>query len=253
MATAVADLIDTRSAEYARAWQRVQGGITRLIDKLLTQGRTVDEVIQILGATDFAALAGDLGMAKAGKDLQGAYLEVLRGKVGRGQVTEQTLRAMQSFTRDSFLAQEGAFPAKLKEETIKALLAGGRTSDVEAALRAVVDRHDAATLANTALNTFSRSVEYEMAKQDPPDALYEYEGPVDDRTRDICLAMAAAGALTRSEIEERFPGAFVDGGGYNCRHSWVPSDAARETAPGDAAERLGDREPQTVREVLSGA
>lgn len=253
MAVSVRDLIDTRSVEYARAWQRVQGGIVKLVDKLLAQGRTVDEVIQILGATDFSALAGDLGMSKAAKDLQVAYLEVLRGKVGRAEVTEATLRALQSFTRDSFLAQEAALPAKLKEETIKALLAGGRTSDVEASLRAVVDRHDAETLANTALNTFSRSVEYEMAKQDPPDALYEYEGPVDDRTRDICLAMAAAGPLTRSEIEDRFPGAFVDGGGYNCRHSWVPSDAARETDPGQAAELLGDREPQTVREVLSGA
>ena len=65
-----------------------------------------------------------------------------------------------------------------------------------------------------------------MADQDPPDALYVYEGPSDDRTRDECLAMIAAGALTRAEVEAQFPGAFVDGGGFNCRHSWVPEAAA---------------------------
>ena len=38
--------------------------------------------------------------------------------------------------------------------------------------------------------------------------------------------MAAAGELTKDEIDAQFPGAFIDGGGYNCRHAWVPVDAA---------------------------
>jgi hypothetical protein len=32
--------------------------------------------------------------------------------------------------------------------------------------------------------------------------------------------MLHAGELTLDEIEERFPGSLIDGGGFNCRHSW---------------------------------
>ena len=32
--------------------------------------------------------------------------------------------------------------------------------------------------------------------------------------------MVAAGSMTAEEIERRFPGALVDGGGINCRGSW---------------------------------
>jgi hypothetical protein len=65
--------------------------------------------------------------------------------------------------------------------------------------------------------------------------------------------MGAAGELTREEIDSQFPGAFVDGGGYNCRHSWVPVSAAREVDPAKAQDLIdaqGDkwRTPQTVRE-----
>ena len=95
----------------------------------------------------------------------------------------------------------------------------------------------AETLANTSLDTYSRAVERVMAEQDPAGTLYVYEGPEDDRTRDECLAMLAAGELTLAEIDAQFPGAFVDGGGFNCRHSWVPVDASAAAGGGqDAAE-----------------
>lgn len=257
MAASVRDIIDTASAKYGRAWDAVQTALVKLIDKMIAQGMSAEKIVQVLGALDFDRLVGQtFGMDGATRDIQAAYRQVLIGTAGRGSVTEETLRALASFTRDSFLAQAGAMPARLKEEVIKAVLAGGRSSDVAAALSKLVERFNAETLANTALNTFSRSVEYEMAKQDPPDARYVYEGPIDEKTRDICLAMAAAGPLTLAEIDSRFPGAFVDGGGYNCRHSWIPVDAAREVdrAGANAAiDARGDRwsEPQTVRQAAA--
>ncbi len=242
-ATSVRDIIDTTSARYARAWELVQKALVRIVDKKLAAGVSPDELMRTLGNTDFSALIGrDLGMNAELAEIQAAYGSVLKNMVGRQQVTESTLTALRSFTEDSFLAKASAVPAQLKEEVMKALLGGGRTSDVEAALSKVMAKHNAAAEANTALNTFSRSVGYEMAKQDPEDALYVYEGPVDDVTRDECLAMAAAGELTRAEIESQFPGAFVGGGGFNCRHEWTPKDAALNTDQDGAKERLGQDE-----------
>ena len=100
-----------------------------------------------------------------------------------------------------------------------------------------------------------------MASDDPDNARYIYQGPVDDRTRDICIDMMSAGALTRDEVDSEFPGAFGDGGGFNCRHRW-----ARETSSSEklsdkkGAEKLKSkkqdegkwRTPQTPQQQFSG-
>lgn len=254
-AVGIRDLIDTRSGQYARAFAAFNSSVVKLVDGLLAKGVKPDELVRILGSTNITALADSSGFGKALTKMGAAYSEVLANTIGRHPVSETQLVALQSFTRDTFLAKASAMPGQIKGEVIKTLLGGGRTGDIVNALSAFTARAHAETEAATALSTFSRSVGHEMAKQDPPDAEYIYEGPVDDITRDICLEMAAAGALTLEEIEDRFPGAFTDGGGFNCRHSWEPVNAAFETDPDAAAAAIAAREeegswetPQTVRE-----
>jgi hypothetical protein len=258
-AVGIRDLIDTRSGQYARAFSSFNQSVVTLVDGLLSRGITPDELVRVLGATDFRALAESSGFGKALSQMGTAYAEVLANTIGRHAVAESQLVALQSFTRDSFLAKASAMPEQIKGEVIKSLLAGGRTGDIANALEAFTTRAHAETEAATALSTFSRSVGYEMAKQDPQDAEYIYEGPVDDVTRDICLEMAAAGPLTLAEIDQQFPGAFTDGGGFNCRHSWEPVAAAFETDPDAAADAIAAREeegtwetPQTARERYAG-
>ena len=79
-----------------------------------------------------------------------------------------------------------------------------------------------------------------MAELDPANATYVYLGIIDDKTRDICLEMMSAGALTRSEIDSRYAGAFIDGGGFNCRHRWAreTSVSRKLTDPKDAAKQI---------------
>ena len=68
----------------------------------------------------------------------------------------------------------------------------------------------------------------EMAENDPPGTKYVYLGALDDKTRDLCLDMISAGALTQDEIEAQFPGTFETAGGFACRHRW-----ARQTSVSD--------------------
>ena len=77
------------------------------------------------------------------------------------------------------------------------------------------------TVVNTTLNTYSRMVTNQMMDIAPDNTKYVYIGPVDSRTRDECLDMASAGAITEEEIVSRFGEAvLIDGGGFNCRHKW---------------------------------
>ena len=64
----------------------------------------------------------------------------------------------------------------------------------------------------------------------PTDTKLRYSGPIDDRTRDVCLDMWGAGNLTKEQIESRFGASvFVSAGGYNCRHRWIPVAASTKT------------------------
>ena len=76
----------------------------------------------------------------------------------------------------------------------------------------------------------------------PDNTKYVYIGPVDDRTRDECLSMASAGAITKKEIVSRFGEAvLIDGGGFNCRHKWeIQSKEGGFNDPEEAKKRLKD-------------
>ena len=47
--------------------------------------------------------------------------------------------------------------------------------------------------------------------------------------------MIAAQPLTQDEIETQFPGALTDGGGFNCRHEWIPIQAPISVADRESA------------------
>ena len=50
---------------------------------------------------------------------------------------------------------------------------------------------------------------------------YIYIGPVDERTIDICMEMAAAGETSLEEIKGfGWEDSLREGGGFNCRHNW---------------------------------
>jgi hypothetical protein len=226
MRNPVIQAVDAAAAEFRQAWNGGAETVLRMVQAALRGGLSPAQVADALATEDFRGLFESLGFQGDLAKMQEAFGTVLSRMAGRGQLSEATLQGITNTFADSFLAQANAYPDRLKELTVRTLLSGGGVTELRAAIAAELPERYADTLANTALNTYSRSVEAVMAEQDPPDALYVYEGPSDDRTRDECLAMIAAGELTRAEVEAQFPGAFVDGGGFNCRHSWVPIAAA---------------------------
>ena len=69
--------------------------------------------------------------------------------------------------------------------------------------------------------TYSRSLTL-LQLEDSPEQRLIYEGPLDSKTRPICIRMLKEGGLQQNQVEGKYPGALRDGGGFHCRHQWVP-------------------------------
>lgn len=128
----------------------------------------------------------------------------------------------------------GSFLGLTQEEIIGSILDQGLT---EGQLQ---------TYITTALNDFSRSVTFQQMFNNPANTKYIYIGPLDGKTRDICLRMGREGKLTRREIIRTYGRSVLRrGGGWNCRHAWEEHD-----------EEFGVTEllhnPQLAGELLSG-
>jgi len=131
----------------------------------------------------------------------------------------QLLIAMDSEVWEAYLPY---LAAQMQQQVASGVFAGLTTQQIIANIEsAALSASQVETLITTSLNNYSRSVTYSMMQEEPDNTLYQYIGPIDGRTRDICLQMGSAGTITRLEIEKAFGSSvLVYGGGYNCRHKW---------------------------------
>ena len=221
---------DTASLEYARSIERVQQELVKQVFDLQKQGLSKNEILLVLQGLDMEDII--LNKLNLNADIDRLMLEyqsVLGAMEMTGTVTAESLTALSNIDRNTFVKQSGVMGELIKKEVARGIIAGATEKEITDGILkgagGILRVDQAETLANTALNTFERNVTVEMAEFDPKDAKYVYIGIIDDKTRDICLEMASAGALTRDEIDSSYSGAFSDGGGFNCRHRW-----ARETS-----------------------
>ena len=143
----------------------------------------------------------------------------------------------------------GTDAAELTSLLNSATISGMKASDILNDITAASSRSTQATLLNTRLNTMSRVATNTMMKDAPADTKYVYVGPIDEKTRDICLQMASKGPITEKEITSAFgEKVLVDGGGYNCRHKWeIASDEGIKLFEGEQAQQVLSR--QTLASV----
>jgi hypothetical protein len=99
--------------------------------------------------------------------------------------------------------------------------------DILKGLAKVLDTNfnDVQTLFDTQVSIYGRQLQAMSTEDLGPEQAYMYVGPADGRTRDWCLERYGK-VYTRAEIEamdnNQLPNPFITGGGYNCRHSFLP-------------------------------
>ena len=212
---------------------RVQQELAEQILDLRNQNLTRAEILMVMESLDMEdIMLNQLGLQADIDRLMLEYESVIAGMQMTGDVTEEALTALVRMDRATLMKQVGMSAEKVRNITAQGILGNATERDIAQSIlkgsNGVLRADQAETLANTALNQFERNVTMEMAENDPPGTKYVYQGALDDKTRDLCLDMISAGALTQDEIEAQFPGTFETGGGFNCRHRW-----ARQTSVSD--------------------
>jgi len=249
--------IDMFSQRIEKAFGKIRDELGDIVEQLAASGTSAEQIVQALASPDLRADLG-FGRESLSELFERTATQVLAAApaLGASTITPEMIEALTTIAEQSFLAHADRYWTTLQKELTSSVISGS-TTGLRKTLQGIegLQAHQVEAAFNTTLNTYSSSVGAEVARNDPPSAKYTYEGPMDDRTRDECLAMGAAGPLTRDEIERNWPGAFIDRGGYNCRHQWVPVAAAADTNTKGAKHRIDEkkkagkwREPISVRQ-----
>jgi len=222
--------IDNIAAQVARQTDQLQQELVRDLLTLSKADRfqTIDQFLFALEQLDIQELV----RIKSANILQGytqAHTIVLQDTELVAQITEETLRSLTNFSTSTFAEHLGQMGNIIKKEIVKGAIAGTTEKAIFNAIQqqAGLSNAQMQTLVTTGLNDYSRSVRKVMIDKLPNKTEYRYVGAIDDRTRDVCLEMWGAGNLTKAQIESRFGASvFISGGGYNCRHRWIPVAAS---------------------------
>jgi len=219
----MADPVDRAAAQLAAAVERITESA---VDFILAQGSGLarGDAALLVSQIDFDNFVlNELGLADDLAKLEASFLATLKDIEMFAPISDTVLQALIDVNQATFFEYAGTFSSTLKQELTNSVLAGASRQEMLATVRAApnISTANAKTLVDTTLRTFGRSVTSAMAEFVEPGAKYVYIGPQDDKTRPVCIEMGAAGALTEEQINTRYPGAFVDGGGFNCRHRWT--------------------------------
>lgn len=212
-------------SQFQKDYQALVRLMTDNVFQLIEAGRNKEEIILILSRTDFKkTILSNPEFSRSLNNLDGLYVKALKDIEQFADITPSTLKALAQVNKATFinkLADDIAFA--VKGNLTSGILGGLEKDAIISSITADLRPDQVETLVTTALSTYTASVNVLMADKLPKNTAYIYRGPIDKKTRDVCLRFAASGELTRKEIEDILPGAFLDRGGYNCRHQWVPA------------------------------
>ena len=234
--------IEQNAAEFARKVEAIKAATVDHVFNL-GQGLTRQELAQLVGNIDFDALVNQLGYEGAVDDLVKSYVGILQSTQQIAPLSEATLQALAASDKAFYAAKGAELGTTMQRAIAQGILTGQSRSTLKTALVELGGfRPDQVeTLVDTASRVFQRTVNVAMMDEMPDSTKYFYFGPVDGKTRDICLEMAAAGEMTQDEIVSKFGASVLtDGGGFNCRHEWrlVTSQSSKLEKSDEAQERI---------------
>ena len=210
----------------------------------MRRAATLGEFVTIVSTID---IEGTLKkkLQKATSIYANAHRGVLESTIGFADVDDRLLTGLASLNEQLFdNSIIRVISGNIRTQVVKGVQAGLSLSEIVASVTdASISNARMQTLVNTTLNTYSRQVTNQMMEIAPSNTKYVYIGPVDNRTRDECLNMAAAGELTESQIISKFGGSvLMDGGGFNCRHKWeiASTEGTSFHEPKEASKRIAN-------------
>ena len=225
---------------YQKDMEKIQKKLLSKITKVLAGLEVLDDagLAQAFQQIDFVDDLNRLGFPALLEKVKGSYdKQVVTTVAGlsAAQRNKQRVTAVQAIEvlaiLDLSTISSGVtkYANELKTAMFRGLLTGASSKSIMEGLTAtygvgkVLSSKQQVALLNDSFARFARTTTAKLF-EDVPEQKFEYVGPNDEVTRDVCVAtleMQGEG-MTMAEIEAEAPVSFADGGGFNCRHEWVP-------------------------------
>ncbi len=214
------DFIDKKVEELATKLGVAQEEIVDTISKL-TKGKSNKEIVNIINDLDMNKI---IGLKTAG--ILSAYAtaqkDILLSKEFFAPISENELKALLIASEQYFGANLVGMGGVVKQQVLTGIINDRTVDDIVGLIgKQGYASHSLRRIINDGMNNYSRAVSSYMMDEAPANTKYVYIGPADEKTRDFCLQLMAAGELTRKQIREKgWTSSLTEGGGVNCRHNW---------------------------------
>ena len=212
--------IKEQTEQLARRLGLAQEEIVDTISQL-TKGKSNKEVVAIINELDMSKI---IQLKTAG--IMGGYLaaqrDILLSKQFFAPIAEVELQSLLVASEQYFGASLVGMGGVIKQQVLTGIVNDRTVGEiVELIGKQGYASHSLNRIINDGMNNYSRSVSSYMMDEAPANTKYVYIGPADEKTRDFCLQLMAAGELTRKQIREKgWTSSLTEGGGVNCRHNW---------------------------------
>ena len=198
--------------------------MTDAVQQMIGAGLSKEEILIIISKRDFKkTILNDPQFKSSFNKLNGTYVSTLKQMKKFADISEDAILALTKVNQATFmnsLADDNALT--LKRNLTNGVLGGFSQAQIVKSITSDLRPDQIGTLVHTALANYTAGLNALMADQLPANVSYVYTGPTDKKTRDVCLEMMSAGPMTQEEISDRYPGAWIGRGGFNCRHQWSP-------------------------------
>lgn len=207
--------------------EKVLGGLVVLDDKQLATAFKQIDFVDELSKLGFPALLEKVRTTYNKQAVKN--FDVLTA----AQRTKQTITAVQAIEVLAILdlttisAGVTRYANELKTAMFRGLLTGQSSKSIMEGITSTygvgkgLSSKQQVMLLQDSFARFSRTTTAKLF-QDVPEQKYEYVGPDDEVTRDECVTGLVAGELTADQIPTETDTTMEGGGGFNCRHEWIP-------------------------------
>ena len=216
--------MDPHISQFTTEYFAIVNKMADSVQQLVLAGLSKEEILLIIAKKDFKKMIlSDPEFKGSYQKLNGAYVSTLRKIKKFADISPDALAALTQVSQTTWINKlADDIAVTLKSNLTNGVLGGLNTQQIIAGIAAEIRPDQIETLAVTALSNYTAGLNALMAEQLPKKTSYVYTGPTDERTRAECLEMMGAGPMTQQEISDRYPGAWIARGGYNCRHQWAP-------------------------------
>ena len=207
--------------------EKVLGGLVVLDDKQLATAFKQIDFVDELNKLGFPALLEKVRTTYNKQAVKNFDLLTATQRTKQTVTAVQAIEVLAILDLTTISAGVTRYANELKTAMFRGLLTGQSSKSIMEGITSTygvgkgLSSKQQVMLLQDSFARFSRTTTAKLF-QDVPEQKFEYVGPEDGVTRDACLTGLVAGQITADQIPSETDTTMEGGGGFNCRHEWIP-------------------------------